>query len=54
MPGAGSGAMADPAAKGKPSSGEKSALETICEPGRHVDCLHAKMAQRRAAGKAGR
>jgi hypothetical protein len=25
--------------------------ETICEPGRHVNCLHTKMAEKRAAGK---
>ena len=26
-------------------------LEVICEPGSHVNCLHAKMAAKRAAAK---
>jgi hypothetical protein len=39
--------MANPAAKAKPSI----PAEIICEPGRHVDCLHAKMAEKRAAAK---
>jgi hypothetical protein len=28
------------------------AEETICEKGRHVNCVHAKMAAKRAARKA--
>jgi hypothetical protein len=39
--------MAKSVAKAKPSI----PAEIICEPGRHVGCLHAKMAERRAAAK---
>jgi hypothetical protein len=39
--------MANPeASKGKPAAGD-----VVCEPGRHLNCLHAKMAERRAAAK---
>jgi hypothetical protein len=39
--------MANPSAKAKPSVPS----EVICEPGRHVNCLHAKMAEKRASAK---
>ena len=38
--------MAKPSAKAKPAPGD-----VVCEPGRHVNCLHAKMAEKRAAAK---
>lgn len=41
--------MANPSPKAKPAG-----PEVICEPGRHVGCLHAKMAEKGAAAKAGR
>jgi hypothetical protein len=31
----------------KPASAAKD--EVVCEPGRHVNCLHAKMAEKRKA-----
>ena len=39
--------MAKPAATRKPSMPSG----IICEPGRHVGCLHAKMAQKRNASR---
>jgi hypothetical protein len=45
--------MAKPVPKAK-SSGPKMPLETVCEPGRHVNCLHTKMAEKRAAAKSSR
>jgi hypothetical protein len=46
-----SAAFLGPASDG---SGEASAMaeETICEKGRHVNCIHTKMAAKRAAKKA--
>ena len=35
----------------KPKGAGMEAFAVICEPGRHVGCLHAKMAEKRAAAK---
>lgn len=41
--------MAKPSTKPGPSVDGA----TVCEPGRHVDCVHTRMAEKRAASKAG-
>jgi hypothetical protein len=41
--------MAKPSAKsGKPAAMPSPPDEVVCEPGRHVNCLHARMAAKRA------
>jgi hypothetical protein len=35
----------------KPKAPTNPMDEVICEPGRHVNCLHAKMAAKRAQAK---
>lgn len=37
--------MAKPVAKAKPTM----PTGVVCEPGRHVNCLHAKMAEKKRA-----